>query len=146
MDMISKWKAKKTVTLVLPEQHQTKYILVHTTWNLFDLILSNAIMAKMPSSWRYLLTHSTMFGFLCLWGRLWYVSGVLWDKEYGLVWTTCLVLTLVFGSGLICSIPLGGLVCVDKNCAHISERNLPKLESGKTYEAIAKDRLRYTDC
>ena len=26
------------------------------------------------------------------------------------------------------------------------KRNVPKLKSGKTYEAIAKDRLRYTDC
>ena len=108
-------------------------------WTVFDLILSNAITAKMPSSWRHLLTHSTMLGFLCLWGWVWYVSGVLWEKEYGLVWRTCLVLTLVFGSCLIFCIPLDGLVCVNKNCAHISERNLPKLESGNTYEAIAKD-------
>ena len=144
--MISMWPTMRQLPCYLPEQHQMKWILVHTMWTLFDLILSNAIMAKMPSSWRCLLTHSTILGFLCLWGWLWYVSGVLWEKGYGLLWRTCLVLTLVFGSCLICCIPLGGLVCVNKNCAHISERNAPKLQYAKTYEAIARDRLRYIDC
>ena len=94
----------------------------------------------------YLLSHSTMLRFLYLWAWPWCVNRALWKKEEGLVWRSFLVLMLVFWSCLICGVPLNRLVCVNKNWAHLSERNVPKLKSGKTYEAIAKEMLRYIHC
>ena len=44
------------------------------------------------------------------------------------MWRTFLVLTLAFWSCLICGVPLDRLVCVNKNWAHVSETNVPKIE------------------
>ena len=100
----------------------------HTMWTVFDLILPNALMEKVPGSWRYLRSHLTMLGFLCIWSWQWYVSGVVWKKEHGMVWRTYLAWTLVSRSCLICGVPLDGLVCVNKNCAHISQKKCTKIE------------------
>ena len=100
------------------------------------------------SYWCYLLSHSTMLGFLSLWAWPWYVNGALWNKVYGLVWRTCLVLTLVFWSCLIYGGPLDGLVwSVVIRIEYIwIRRKVPQLKSGKTYEEIAKEILIYIYC
>ena len=136
----------EAVALSLPEEYQTKSIQVLTIRTVFDIILRNPIKEELPGCWRYLLSHSTMLRFPYLWAWPWCVNGALWKKEDGLVWRTFLVWSLVFCSCRICGFPMDRLVCVNKNWAHLSERNVPKLKSGKTYEAIAKEMLRYIHC
>ena len=136
----------EAVAVLSSDQHHTESISVHTMCTVFYLILPNAIMVKLPGSWRYLLSQSTMLGllYLCSWPR--YVTGILWHKEHGLVWRTGVVWILLICSCLICGVTMDGLVSIDKSWRYSSESNVRECKSGKTYETTGKERLRYIDC
>ena len=136
----------EAVVVLLSEQHRTESIWVNNMCTILDVISPSAIIEKLHGSWRYLRSHSTMLGLLCLRSWPWYVNGTLWKKEHDPVWRTCLVWILFIWSLLICSVTMDGLVCVNKNWAYSSESNVRECKSGKTYEITGKERLRYIDC
>ena len=71
----------EAVALSLPEEYQTKSIQVPTMCTVFDIILRNPIKEDLPGCWRYLLSQSTLLGFLCFWAWPWYVNCALCSKE-----------------------------------------------------------------
>ena len=126
---------------LLSEQHRTESIWVYTMCTLFNLILPNTIILKVPAFGRCWCTGSTMLVLPCLLSWPWYVNGTLWNKEHGLLWRSCLVSIVLIWSCLICGVMMDVLFSIDKSWGYSSENNVWKLKSLKTYETMGKERL-----